>query len=221
MMCFASGSLLADAISHLSEVTDPVIAESNSKWALVGVLLFFFVDKFSRYASRSSRVAGKDKKLSQMNIGYLSLIADAVHNFTDGLAISASFSRNLSTGIATTFAIFLHEIPHELGDYAVLAKAGFNHGKIINLQIGTAIAAFLGTLTGLGIEMGLLGSVVDANFLLPLSCGGFLYLGLCSILAEVMADEERNGNFRDTVVDLTAFVAGGALLHLLEHHVHE
>lgn len=219
-MCFASGSLLADAISHLSEVTNPVVSKNNSKWALVGVFLFFFVDKFSRYASRTSRT-GKDKKLSQINIGYLSLIADAVHNFTDGLAISASFSRGISTGIATTFAIFLHEIPHELGDYAVLAKAGFNHGKIINLQIGTALAAFLGTFAGLGIELGLLGSIVDSNFLLPLSCGGFLYLGLCTILAEVMADDERNGSMKDAVADLTAFVAGGALLHLLEHYAHE
>ncbi|CAG8547298.1 10326_t:CDS:1 [Racocetra fulgida] len=83
---------------------------------------------------------------------YLNLIADATHNFTDGLAMAASFYSSPSIGATTTVAVFFHEIPHEIGDYAILIQSGFTKRRAMLSQFITAIGAFLGTFTGIMIE---------------------------------------------------------------------
>lgn len=211
MMSFAAGSLVTDAVHHFAELNSP--ETGLVFWTLAGIVFFFFVDKLGRFASAQS--SDITKKAS--SIGYLSLIADAIHNFTDGLAIAASFSQSKTAGgISTTLAIFLHEIPHELGDYAVLAKAGYRHAKIMYLQIATALAAFIGTITGIAIEYGLFGMYFDTNILLPFTSGGFLYLGLCTILSEVLSNDTRSASFSAIFIDTGAFILGSALLQFLE-----
>ena len=65
--------------------------------------------------------------------GYLNLAADFTHNLTDGLAIGASFMAGRSIGLITTFTIFLHEIPHEIGDFAILLQSGCTRKKVIDI----------------------------------------------------------------------------------------
>ena len=68
--------------------------------------------------------------------GYLNLFADFFHNFTDGLAIGASFLAGKNVGIVTTVTILFHEIPHEIGDYAILIQSGdLNGNGIENISI--------------------------------------------------------------------------------------
>lgn len=62
--------------------------------------------------------------------GYLNLAADFAHNFTDGLAIGASFLVGQGLGIITTATVFLHEIPHEIGDFAILVQSGCSKKKV-------------------------------------------------------------------------------------------
>jgi zinc transporter 7 len=64
--------------------------------------------------------------------GYLNLAADFTHNFTDGLAIGASFLAGRSTGIVTTVTVLLHEVPHEIGDFAILIQSGCDRKKVIS-----------------------------------------------------------------------------------------
>lgn len=70
--------------------------------------------------------------------GYLNLAADFTHNFTDGLAIGASFLAGRSIGAVTTATILLHEVPHEIGDFAILIQSGCSRKKVglnlLNLQ---------------------------------------------------------------------------------------
>merc|ERR1719341_1238153 len=66
--------------------------------------------------------------------GFLNLAADCFHNFTDGLAIGASFLAGESIGIITTLTILLHEVPHEIGDFAILIQSGVPRNKAIALQ---------------------------------------------------------------------------------------
>jgi zinc transporter ZupT len=210
IMCFAAGSLLADALNHLAEEAKQNDPRTVAIQTLVGIFVFFLIDRVSRLAG------SHNQKRSSQSIGYLSLIADAVHNFTDGLAIAASFAKSIKSGVATTTAIFMHEIPHELGDYALLAKSGFSHAKIIQLQLLTAGAAFAGTAVGMAIESGELVSSVGHSWLLPVTCGGFLYLALCSILSEVMEDGNRNKTLSPIILDSIYFAAGIAMLQYLE-----
>lgn len=69
---------------------------------------------------------GSDIKVA----GYLNLAADFAHNFTDGLAIGASFLGGNTLGMITTVTIFLHEIPHEIGDFAILVQSGCTKHKV-------------------------------------------------------------------------------------------
>lgn len=62
--------------------------------------------------------------------GYLNLAADFTHNFTDGLAIGASFLVSRNLGIVTTLTILLHEVPHEIGDFAILVQSGCTKKKV-------------------------------------------------------------------------------------------
>ena len=71
--------------------------------------------------------------------GYLNLAADFTHNFTDGLAIGASFLVSRNLGIITTLTILLHEVPHEIGDFAILVQSGCNKRKVRNFMYGLPI----------------------------------------------------------------------------------
>lgn len=71
--------------------------------------------------------------------GYLNLIADFTHNITDGLAMSSSFYASTSIGATTTVAVFFHEIPHEVGDFALLIQSGFSKRQAMGAQFVTAL----------------------------------------------------------------------------------
>jgi len=81
--------------------------------------------------------------------GVLNLIADISHNFTDGLAIAASFMSGHSVGMGTALAVLFHEVPHEVGDYAILVSSGFTQAQAIKAQFVTALGAFVGCIVGL------------------------------------------------------------------------
>lgn len=69
--------------------------------------------------------------------GYLNLAADFTHNFTDGLAIGASFLVGPAVGFVTTVTILLHEVPHEIGDFAILVQSGCTKRKVVNSLVYT------------------------------------------------------------------------------------
>jgi len=123
-------------------------------------------------------------------VGWLNLFADGFHNFTDGLSIGISFATGSSTGLATTVAVFFHEIPQELGDFAILLSAGFTKKKALLFNFLSATVAILGTIIGLSI-----GSEADKSekWLLAIVAGGFFYIALADMLPE-LADKFRVKN---------------------------
>lgn len=80
----------------------------------------------SKSVTKTQETAGSDIKIA----GYLNLVADFLHNFTDGLAIGASYMAGNNIGYVTTFTILLHEIPHEIGDFAILIQSGYSKRKV-------------------------------------------------------------------------------------------
>jgi zinc transporter 7 len=81
--------------------------------------------------------------------GYLNLAADFAHNLTDGLAIGASYLAGNSIGIVTTITVLFHEVPHEIGDFAILIQSGCSRKKAMYLQLLTAVGAMCGTILSL------------------------------------------------------------------------
>ena len=110
--------------------------------------------------------------------GYLNLVANCTDNFTHGLAIAAGYVVSPAVGMLTTLAILCHEVPHEVGDFAILLNSGFSLREAAKAQVITASGGFVGVVVGLAAE-----HVASAStWLLPFTAGGFLYIALVSIL---------------------------------------
>ena len=68
----------------------------------------------------------------------------------DGVALAAAFSASLRTGLSTSIAILLHELPHEFGDFAIFIASGMGYRKALGLNLISALTAFLGFFLGIG-----------------------------------------------------------------------
>jgi len=118
--------------------------------------------------------------------GWLNLAADFAHNFTDGLAIGASFLAGENIGIVTTLTILLHEVPHEIGDFAILIQSGATKERAMMLQLVTALGAMMGTVFGLLLG----GSFGAVSIILPFTAGGFIYIATVGVIPELLANEK-------------------------------
>lgn len=168
--------------------------------------------------SKDSAKKGKKKEVEKVKpetkddiqvAGYLNLAADFSHNFTDGLAIGASFLAGQNIGIITTLTILFHEVPHEIGDFAVLIQSGCSKKKAIFLQLLTALGALSGTLVSLLFETAISG--IANSFILPFTAGGFIYIATVSILPEL---KESTG-FCQSVKEIFALIAGVGLMVII------
>ncbi|RAH61600.1 ZIP zinc transporter [Aspergillus piperis CBS 112811] len=164
--------------------------------------------------------------------GYLNLIADFTHNITDGLAMSSSFYASPTIGATTTVAVFFHEIPHEVGDFALLIQSGFSKRKAMGAQFVTAIGAFLGTFIGIAVQelggntssaaitdsslpsSGLLGtSLTWGDMLLPFTAGTFLYVGTVSVIPELLeTGKDKRTEIKKTIVQFLAVMVGAGIM---------
>ena len=143
--------------------------------------------------------------------GYLNLAADFLHNFTDGLAIGASYLAGNNIGYITTFTILLHEVPHEIGDFAILIQSGYSKKKAMMLQLTTAIGALLGTCVSLLAEgMGDLAT----TWILPFTAGGFIYIATVSVIPELLIDTK----FGQSVKEIIALLLGVYMMVLIAEY---
>jgi zinc transporter ZupT len=171
---------------------------------LVGILAFFLLDGLmqrmqpgghshgppnptgaKRPSSKKPKSAAQDQATAHRATSALSLIADGIHNFSDGAVLAVAFFKNASFGWRTTFAVLLHEVPHELGDYAVLKSCGFSTRRIVAAQVLTGLSNCLGV-----VVFSVLGSYARelmTTVVMPLVAGNFLYLGLAMLMGEVRA----------------------------------
>ena len=101
-------------------------------------------DKEAKEKKEEKSDSAEDEVEEIQVAGYLNLAADCFHNFTDGLAVGSSFLAGESMGMITTLTILFHEIPHEIGDFAILIQSGVPRGKAIMLQLLTAVGAVTG-----------------------------------------------------------------------------
>uniref|UniRef100_A0A1Y1KSV1 Uncharacterized protein n=1 Tax=Photinus pyralis TaxID=7054 RepID=A0A1Y1KSV1_PHOPY len=136
--------------------------------------------------------------------GYLNLAADFSHNFTDGLAIGASYIAGQSVGILTTITILLHEVPHEIGDFAILVQSGVSRKNAMLLQLSTAIGALAGTALSLLAQDSY--DMFAAHWVLPFTAGGFIYIALVSVIPELL--EEEKPSLLQTFLQLLAMLCG-------------
>ncbi|XP_054980473.1 zinc transporter ZIP4 [Sorex araneus] len=118
---------------------------------------------------------------------YMITVGDAVHNFADGLAVGAAFASSWKTGLATSLAVFCHEVPHELGDFAALLHAGLSVRRALLLNLASALTAFAGLYAALGIGV----TEQSEAWILAVATGLFLYVALCDMLPAMLNVRDR------------------------------
>ncbi|KAM4064651.1 ZIP zinc transporter [Hirsutella rhossiliensis] len=183
---------------------------------------------------------GEDREAVNPSVklgGYLNLIADFTHNITDGLAMSASFYASPTVGATTTMAVFFHEIPHEVGDFALLVQSGFSKRAAMASQFVTAVGALLGTLIGIAVQelggggggdgeakmgrnAGIWGTSLSwGDMLLPFTAGTFLYVGTVAVIPELLETGPNKAlELRKTLVQFAAVAVGAGVMLYISWH---
>ncbi|GAB1318750.1 Zinc transporter YKE4 [Madurella fahalii] len=181
-----------------------------------------------------TEVREKEVNASMKLGGVLNMIADFTHNITDGLAMSAAFYASPTVGATTTVAVFFHEIPHEVGDFALLVQSGFSKRQAMGAQFVTAIGALIGTLIGIavqefggssegvvmGMRDGLWGTSLTAgDLLLPFTAGTFLYVATVAVIPELLETGPNKGaELRKTLVQFAAIAFGAGIMLFISWH---
>ncbi|XP_077131497.1 zinc transporter ZIP10 [Ranitomeya variabilis] len=134
--------------------------------------------------------SGKELKDTGIaSIAWMVIMGDGMHNFSDGLAIGAAFSTGVTGGLSTSVAVFCHELPHELGDFAVLLKAGMTVNQAIVYNLLSAMMAYVGMLIGTAV-----GQYADniTSWIFAVTAGMFLYVALVDMLPEMLHGDGEN-----------------------------
>jgi zinc and cadmium transporter len=214
---FAVGALLGDTFIHLiPEIfgsegeADPLV---SSLLVLGGMLLFFIVEKLLRHHHGLLHRHHHQEPPPRMELAGVNLLGDGIHNYLDGLLIGASWLVSPSLGIATTIAVLMHEIPQELGDFAVLIHSGLSVRRALLLNAASAAVAILGTTTA--VLAGTLAHEKMTAVLLPITAGGFVYIAAANLMPELQHDRSRWALLFQTLL-ISAGIAIMALLTLME-----
>jgi len=201
LVALSTGALLGGAFLHL---LPEAIAEKGADLAiflylLLGFSIFFLLEQFLQWRHQHT-ISPKVKPFS-----YLILVSDAVHNFIDGLVIAASFVTSFPLGIATTLAVSLHEIPQELGDFAVLVYGGFGTKRALLFNFISAITAILGGVIGYLSSSIMQTSVI---YLLPFAAGNFIYIAAADLIPEI----KHQVSLSRSAVHFIVFLIGIAIM---------
>ena len=203
----AIGALLGDAFIHLI----PEAFENSSNTSItsgliiVGILIFFILEKFLHWHHH-----GEDKEKTHIHpVGQLVLFSDGVHNLMDGIIIGASFLVNIPVGLATTLAVILHEIPQEIGDFAVLLHSGYTKSRALWLNFVSALLAFVGVIIAL-----ILGEITKTFtiWVLPIAAGGFIYIAIADLIPELHKTKKVKYSIAEFIVIIIGVLAMFALV---------
>lgn len=178
---FAIGTLLGAALIAL--IPHAVLLKGGDAHAvgltvLIGILVFFALEKMVlwRHSHAGHDIPGHDN-LDIEPAGALILVGDTVHNFVDGILIGAAFLTDIRLGIVTSIAIAAHEIPQELGDFAILLNSGFKPMQALLLNLATALAAVGGgVLAWTALSESLL------PFVLAVAAASFIYVAVADLI---------------------------------------
>lgn len=210
LISFSTGAMLGDVFMHmLPELIDGEgdLARSMAV-ILMGILFSFAIEKVVHW--RHCHILGEDDAHDHIHpVGILSLIGEAIHNFIDGVVIAASFLASPTIGVSTTLAVMFHEIPQEIGDYAVLIHSGFRRKQALFFNFLSALTAVLGAIGTI-----LLSSLSTSwtGFMLPFAAGNLLYIAAADLIPEL----HKETGIRQGVFQVIAMIIGmGCMYGLL------
>lgn len=201
---FSAGALLGDAFIHLiPEVYKTKTSIYTSLYFLLGIIVSFLIEKIIHWKeNHSSTILGSKIK----NFVFMILYGDGVHNFIDGLAIGASFLVSIPVGVATTIAIILHEIPHEIGDFAALIHGGLDKKKAIYYNFISALTSIVGTIFALTLNQQIVGV---NNFLVPFAAANLIYIAGTNLIPEI----HKEPDIKKGIIQIFTFILGIVIMY--------
>ena len=141
-MSYATGTLLAAAfLAMIPKGLAGAPTVNVSATVLAGIVIFFLMEKIVIW--RHCHTAGCEV---HGQAGALILLGDALHNFVDGLVIAAAFVTSIPLGMAAAFAVIAHEVPQEVGDFAILLDSGYSRRRAFLLNLLSSFTTLPGAL---------------------------------------------------------------------------
>ena len=139
LVSFAAGALLSTGFLDTLPQAVLLGGENVFLWVVISIAFFFTIERLFFAMHHHEEDDGKIRMPTA-----ILLFGDSLHNFIDGVAVAAAFLADFHLGIITTLAVFIHEIPHELGDFGILINKGWSRIAVFNFNGLTALAALLG-----------------------------------------------------------------------------
>lgn len=186
---FAAGVLLGTAfLDLLPEASEHSLEVNLFFWTLSGLLGFFLLERFIHWFHHHGAGEHTDPKGKNRSLVSLVVIGDSVHNFIDGVVIAATFLVSIPLGIVTSLAVAAHEIPQEIGDFGILLHRGLKKGKVLLINIISALTAVGGAvLTYLFKDL-----VTEIlPIFLALTAGFFIYIASSDLIPEIHNEDRR------------------------------
>lgn len=222
MVSFAIGALLGAAflglLPHALNSAAGADAHGIMKTTLFGILTFFVLEKLVLWRhchSFECEVHGADDHGHQHSheqtspAGTLVLVGDAVHNFVDGVLIAAAFMTDIHLGVVTALAVAAHEIPQEVGDFAILLDSGFSRAKAFLFNV----LASLTTVAGALLAFYSLQEVQDfVPYVLAIAASSFIYVAVADLIPGLHKRTEVSESLRQIVL-----IASGILVIYFAH----
>ncbi len=231
---FAIGALLTGAfcglIPHAFEEVPVAEMENLSATILVGILLFFVLEKLFIWRhchSHACEAHGEDahehhghshshghSPSNRRAAGVFIILGDSIHNFVDGVLIAAAFLTDIQLGIVTSLAVAAHEIPQEVGDFAILLHSGYSRSKALLYNV----LASLGTVVG-----GVLAyfSLSDFHHILPylltLAASSFIYIAVADLIPSL----HQKTDIKTSLHQIGFILAGVVLILVMQGIAHQ
>ncbi len=139
-------------------------------------------------------------------MGIINLVGESMHNFIDGLVIAAGFLAGIPIGISTALAVALHEIPHEVGNVAVLLHSGYSKKNALLFNALSASSSLIGAAIVLLFSSS---SAAIGPMMLPFAAGNLLYIAGSDLIPELHKETE----LRKTLGQLVCIVLGMVLMY--------
>lgn len=224
---FAIGALLAVAfwglIPHAFEEVKPDQFQSLSGTILAGILGFFVLEKLLIWRhchSGSCEAHGEDSHEGgshdhgHKTAGTIIIIGDSIHNFVDGVLIAAAFLTDVKLGIVTSLAVAAHEIPQEVGDFAILLQSGYSKSKALFYNV---LASFTTVIGGVLAYYSLEDLHNILPFFLALASSSFIYIAVADLIPSL----HKKTDIKTSLSQIALILAGVFVISSLHEVAHD
>jgi zinc and cadmium transporter len=231
LVSFAIGALLGAALLGLLPEALEAIGEGESHAVLLTVLLgllgFFLLEKLviwrhchveeceAHGGHAHDHVAQLERieRAQERAAGNLILIGDGVHNLVDGVLIAAAFLTNIELGVVTSIAVIAHEIPQEIGDFAILLNSGYSRGKALAFNVASSLTTVVG---GVVAYFSLAAAQVVLPYVLAVAAASFLYIAV----ADLIPGLHKRPEFSATLQQISLIALGVLVIYATHALLH-